>query len=352
MIVPLSSRDSISSGKADISFDFSSTDTCPRQIPFSVLQACNNAADDLFYSIPDFFPASGKIKMLKTPTYMYIGEVKENLAHGQGNASFNTGFVYVGQWYKGKPHGHGKSFCTDRITYEGSWEQGERHGKGIRIQKTASGFQIFEGNWKNGLMHGPCKWIDTFDSIGNLPPFKVTREGIWEDGKLQGKVKKTSTNGETWEEIWKDGNLLDASLINLLPVPIPLDLNQEDFFEEIGHLPPISPKCFLEVSPFESTLIPTSNSNPTEYGPSAGESLNFESILSQENEIYYTNKNFPNGGSYIGLYKGTEPIMGIMCYSNGDTYGGEFKNNVPQGRGKMTYSNGKIYEGDWRCGKS
>jgi hypothetical protein len=74
MIVPLSSRDSISSGKADISFDFSSTDTCPRQIPFSVLQACNNAADDLFYSIPDFFPASGKIKMLKTPTYMYILE--------------------------------------------------------------------------------------------------------------------------------------------------------------------------------------------------------------------------------------------------------------------------------------
>ncbi len=204
-------------------------------------------------------------------------------------------------------------------------------------------------------MHGPCKWIDTFDSIGNLPPTSITREGNWEDGKLQGKVRIISTNGETWEEIWNDGNLKDVSLISVQPYPMPIDLNRVDVSGEIvAHSQLISPSWVFEPNLLGDTLISTSNSIASTPNPADNfeQSLNFEQTTSDEgNEVYYINKKFCNGAAYIGLCKSNEPIMGIMCYPNGDTYGGEFKNKMPFGQGKMNYSDGEIYEGNWRCGK-
>ncbi|XVF00693.1 hypothetical protein REPUB_Repub04eG0023300 [Reevesia pubescens] len=39
------------------------------------------------------------------------------------------------------------------------------------------------------------------------------------------------------------------------------------------------------------------------------------------------------------------------AFSNGDLYVGDFKENLPHGKGKYTWSDGTVYEGDWEAGK-
>lgn len=54
------------------------------------------------------------------------------------------------------------------------------------------------------------------------------------------------------------------------------------------------------------------------------------------------------GNCVLGVYCG----HGTMYYSNGDTYTGEWSNDLPNGQGKMVYGKtGNVYEGGWKDGK-
>ena len=41
---------------------------------------------------------------------------------------------------------------------------------------------------------------------------------------------------------------------------------------------------------------------------------------------------------------------GVMTFTTGDKYSGEFKDGVFDGAGKMTYSNGDEYSGEYKEG--
>ena len=43
---------------------------------------------------------------------------------------------------------------------------------------------------------------------------------------------------------------------------------------------------------------------------------------------------------------------GIINYSNGDIYEGEFKNGIAEGYGVINYLNGEKYQGEWKNGKA
>ena len=43
--------------------------------------------------------------------------------------------------------------------------------------------------------------------------------------------------------------------------------------------------------------------------------------------------------------------IGIMKYSNGDKYDGNWINDAKNGQGKMEYANGDIYNGRWKNDK-
>ena len=53
-----------------------------------------------------------------------------------------------------------------------------------------------------------------------------------------------------------------------------------------------------------------------------------------------------SGGSYIGQTneKGRRHGKGILKYTSGDTYDGEFKNNLRHGKGIHKYHTGHTYE--------
>ena len=43
--------------------------------------------------------------------------------------------------------------------------------------------------------------------------------------------------------------------------------------------------------------------------------------------------------------------MGSMKFNNGDRYEGQWKNDLPHGKGEMVYGNEDRYVGNWRSGK-
>jgi hypothetical protein len=93
-----------------------------------------------------------------------------------------------------------------------------------------------------------------------------------------------------------------------------------------------------------------------------------DTILIPELEGYYVGElnsnNMPNGkgklffftgGSYIGDWSdGKYHGKGILEYSNGDVYSGQFKNNLKSGFGKMLLTNELEepieYKGNWKKG--
>jgi len=61
---------------------------------------------------------------------------------------------------------------------------------------------------------------------------------------------------------------------------------------------------------------------------------------------------YSNGESYIGLYKnGRREGKGIYKYSDGSKYYGEWKNGKQHGVGKMIYSSGEFIKCNWIEGK-
>lgn len=69
---------------------------------------------------------------------------------------------------------------------------------------------------------------------------------------------------------------------------------------------------------------------------------------------YYVKDMVIGGASYSGYYN-TETEkpegQGIMKYSDGGIYDGNWENGIRQGEGIMKYNNGDIYDGDWEDGK-
>lgn len=60
---------------------------------------------------------------------------------------------------------------------------------------------------------------------------------------------------------------------------------------------------------------------------------------------------YSDGSSYDGEWKdGVMEGQGTFCYKNGDVYSGCFVNNKPHGRGLMMYKNENIYDGEWHDG--
>ena len=86
---------------------------------------------------------------------------------------------------------------------------------------------------------------------------------------------------------------------------------------------------------------------------SALQSFYISKIISQEKfidinlfKVYFINDN----NLFVGLFDSEKnsPKKGILHYSNGDHYEGEFANSKKEGEGKLIYKNGWIYEGSFK----
>ncbi|MBQ8564763.1 MAG: hypothetical protein IJ442_02895 [Bacteroidaceae bacterium] len=68
--------------------------------------------------------------------------------------------------------------------------------------------------------------------------------------------------------------------------------------------------------------------------------------------IYYAENDIEGRKSYQGNWiNGNKIGKGTFCWTNGDKYEGDLKDEVPNGSGTYYWANGERYEGDWVDGK-
>ncbi len=112
---------------------------------------------------------------LKDPrgnAFVYLGPVKEGMAHGQGVGVWRDGGVYEGQWQDNRRHGQGRFEWTDGEVYEGAYENGKRSGEGTYIWTSG---QKYVGEWKDDKRSG---YGVLYNEYGN-----VSYKGQWQNDR-------------------------------------------------------------------------------------------------------------------------------------------------------------------------
>lgn len=82
----------------------------------------------------------------------YVGECRNGLAHGLGEATGRNGDKYVGEFHDGEKHGKGIYRWQSGSRYEGEYKNDKFHGKGIHLWRDGS---RYDGEYKEGKRSGP-----------------------------------------------------------------------------------------------------------------------------------------------------------------------------------------------------
>ena len=125
----------------------------------------------------------------------YVGEVKDDLPHGQGTMTNKKDKTkHIGKFKNGIRHGLGTTFLSDGMNLTGKWKNNQMPDFGI--YEFPDG-HLYEGGLKDGKYHGKAKL--TFPD-GNIV------EAIFKESKLVKELKKYNP---------KDDQLNKELLINL-----------------------------------------------------------------------------------------------------------------------------------------
>ena len=230
----------------------------------------------------------------------YIGGRKNGKKHGLGKMTYANGNVYEGEWKDNKKHGKGKYTWRNGFHYEGEWNNGKRHGKGIMNSRIG----IYEGEWKEGNKHGKGKMQYRSGRV---------YEGEWKEGNKHGKGKMEYDDGDIYDGEWKNDE-------------------KHGYGESVEY--------------WEEDTYGEDN----------------EKKLVYKGEHKYGYKNGKGVGMYYNFdfewikYEGdwvddVKEGRGIMTWSSGRQYTGEFKNHKKHGRGTEYNFVGKgfnlLYKGKW-----
>lgn len=236
----------------------------------------------------------------------YIGSVSSDKFEGFG-VYLKGNEIYVGEFVEGKPSGFLKLYKSGKLYYSGEWIEGKFNGMGTLYKEDGS---IKSGNWEKG------KLVQTEVDIqlpeghfkgfvkNNLPDGFGTMEyqdsskysGNWKNGLWNGPGLYTNLT-ETIRSNWKNGYLNGVSSIKI-----------------------------------------------PRYEYNGGYLLGFPHGLSfSKYDDQYT---------YLGyMMRGVREGYGEMEWQNGDSYKGDWHNNVFEGNGLYIYKQQKAtYDGEWREG--
>jgi len=300
---------------------------------------------------------------------IYKGEWAEDLRHGNGAAEWPDGTYFQGRWEQGIQK-FGTFVWPMRGEYTGEWNGAHMEGEGIF--RTAGG-DTYEGTWKNSVLNG--------EGIRKTPNGE-TYKGYWENGQLngiaeiitniglyQGEVVKSIENGKG-KMVWNDHSEYDGDWRDGLPHGMGnfKAANQEVYegdFKE-GKKEGRGRKIFLNYDIYDGewlddiicgqgTMIYGSyspdedNLKPKYVGEWKNNMRDGFGIMRFEDESVYE-------GDWIANKRhGKGKLKMIFMTPEGEkqhmTYEGQFQNDNISGYGVMIWSNGDVYKGEWENGK-
>ena len=123
-----------------------------------------------------------------TSTGTYVGEFVDGKRNGQGEIDYGNGRKYIGQFLNNKPHGLGKESLIDgELLYSGEWANGKKNGVGLYLPQN-SGWNYF-GHFKDNNREG-------FGVVlGSTPEDPDTAQiGYWKNSEISGKSLEVFLN--------------------------------------------------------------------------------------------------------------------------------------------------------------
>ena len=170
-----------------------------------------------FGSTPGFREGKGNSKVyINGEFYLeYIGEFKNNKAHGQGAETYADGSTYVGELKDGIYHGQGTWTSPDGDTWVGEFKENKMNGQGtVTYVKGNTYVGELKDNKRNGqgtMTWGDDKYVGAWQN--NLPHGQGTYiwksgskyVGEWQDGDKHGKGTYTKHDGEQHITTWVKG---------------------------------------------------------------------------------------------------------------------------------------------------
>ena len=286
--------------------------------------------------------------------WVYRGEQKNGLPHGQGIATHPLGATYSGGWKEGLYHGQGIFKSLNKATFQGQFHEGKKHGhiefedpSGNRFsgifqnnRRHGQGIQFFpdgsslKGIWEKGRLveelefRNPRLFLELktrrWNKEGN-PEKDGLYEGEIKDGKPEGRGSYKSPDGFSYEGIWKAG-IREGMGILIWPDGTKYTGEFRDG-KRHGRGKQVFPEGHVYVGDFEMGL--RHGLGDFTYGSGSSK-----------------------GDRYIGDYfKGRRHGQGTYLFADGRKYVGQFEKGRQSGEGRFYWKNGVTFEGEFRNGK-
>ena len=103
----------------------------------------------------------------------YVGQVKNNKAHGEGLALLETGSRYEGDWKENQRHGEGAFYWPDGEYYIGEYRNDKREGMGKYYWPNG---EKYVGEWADDKRNGKGTF---YNEEG-----EIVTSGIWQNDEL------------------------------------------------------------------------------------------------------------------------------------------------------------------------
>ena len=167
----------------------------------------------------------------------------------------------------------------------------------------------------DGIYQGELSHSRVPDGLGRLYSADMVKEGSWIEGKLNGKCRIVTENGEVFVGMFKD--------------------NVKEGYGE-----------FTGATDYKGQWkndLPHGKGAETWKDGSKYEGDYLRGLRTGKGVFVW-----PNGSKYEGHFKNNK-IEGQGCYwtSDGKSYRGDWKNNMMHGQGKFKWQDGKTYEGEY-----
>ncbi len=237
----------------------------------------------------------------------YIGELAEEKFNGYGVYDKN-GELFIGNFKESKPHGFATWYKNGKPYYIGMWSNGNFHGEGTLYKEDGS---IKTGDWENGTLTQTFVDVDLNNGHYN---------GYVKNNKPDGIGKMEYADGSIYSGKWKEGKW-----------------DGEGIYQ-------INDTIYIASVWINGILDGQTRINVPEF-----------SYVGEYLEGYphgLCHIDIPNTYTYFGyMGDGVRSGYGELTLRSGDSYKGDWKDNLFEGDGVYVYSQANAkYEGQWYQG--
>ncbi|KAG5501899.1 hypothetical protein JKF63_04169 [Porcisia hertigi] len=274
---------------------------------------------------------------------VYEGEWYDNCRHGRGKLRKMDGEVYDGDWAFDQRHGNGKIMYPNGSVFKGSMEYDQRNGEGVMRFANGDEFfgsfkkdridghgtmryrngDVYEGSWRDQLRHGQGKY--TLKRTG------ATMHGEFQSGLIHGEGTVVVPGVSTFVGIFVRGERTIGTMHWHQQPKAHLASDSADAAVDAAGAAPsgcrnVSP--LIDAPSCVSAASPPPPRNSTSSAAAASPSPAMANKASTKNYLCYQGK--WHGEHMHG--------RGLLWYTNGDFYAGNFHKSLRHGAGNMRYA--------------